>query len=647
VAAVAESDPDRPDTGEQQASGPVSSAPESVQAQARLGSGGRRSVGLPSGAAWLILCCYLAGAIAVTGHLWADPAGRLQVGDPHDVDLFAWYMRYAATAVSHGRLPALVTTALNPPQGVNLMWNTSFLLPGTVLAPVTLLAGPQVSLTVVLTLSLAGSAAALFFVLRRWEASIPAAALGGAVYGFSPAMINSGIGHYHLVFAVLPPLMIHALLRLLTGRGRAVWNGVWLGVLVGAQVFIGEEMLVYTAIACLILTVAVALQWPRAAIGRAGPTVLGLAVAGVVALVISGRALWVQFHGPLTERGAAEFFWSTNLSFFVSPTGNVLFHTSASAAAAQDTHLGTPEVLAYLGWPLLAVLAVAIVWFWRDARVRTAGIAFLVLELFSLGAGSQPFISGKVLPWHWLAGLPGLSSVLPDRFALLADGAAAAVLAFSLDCARAAVRARTVDGTQDPARARTLDGTQDSERARALDGAGASVRARGRGVAWIPAAVAVLAVVPLIPLPYQTALATPVPAGWRAAFTTLRLEPDARVLVVPIPNVGHTEAMRWQADTGEPGSMIGGYYLGPAPGTRQAMFDPMPARSTAHYLDKIWAGVRPLNTAAVASIRAALAVWRPAAVVAVTSAGSPTGRVLIKLLGKPGYRGGGVLAWRR
>jgi hypothetical protein len=621
VAAVAESDPDRGDAGEHRASGPaVNGAPESVEERPALQ---RHSADLRRGAAWLILCCYLAAALAVTVRLWADPAGRLQVGDPHDVDLFAWYMRYAATAVSHGRLPALVTTALNPPQGVNLMWNTSFLLPGIVLAPVTLLAGPQTSLTVVLTLSLAGSAAALFFVLRRWEASVPAAALGGAVYGFSPAMINSGIGHYHLVFAVLPPLMIHALLRLLTGRGTAVWNGAWLGVLVGAQVFIGEEMLVYTAVACLVLTVAVALQWPRAAIRRAGPAALGLAVAAAVALVISGRALWVQFQGPLTERGAAEFFWSTNLSFFVSPTGNVLFHTSASAAAAQDTHLGTPEVLAYLGWPLLAVLAVAIVWFWRDARVRTAAIAFVVLELFSLGAGSQPYISGKVLPWHWLAGLPGLSSVLPDRFAILADGAAAAVLAFALDDARAAVRAR----------------------GRGV--ARASVRARGRGVAWIPVAVAVLAVVPLIPLPYQTAQAQPVPAGWQAAFAKLRLEPDARVLVVPIPNVGHTEAMRWQADTGNPGSMIGGYYLGPAPGTRQAMFDPMPARSTAHYLDKIWAGVRPLNSAAVASIRAALAVWRPAAVVAVTSAASPTGRVLIKLLGRPGYRDGGVLAWRR
>jgi hypothetical protein len=583
----------------------VPSAVESSQAAARPPA--RIAAFTP----WLILCCYLAGAVAVTARLWVDPAGRLQVGDPHDVDLFAWYVRYAATAVSHGRLPALVTTALNPPQGVNLMWNTSFLLPGILLTPVTLLAGPQTSLTLVLTLSLAGSAAALFFVLRRWGASNSAAALGGAVYGFSPAMINSGTGHYHLVFAVLPPLMIHALLRLLTGRGKAVRTGAWLGLLVGAQVFIGEEMLVYTTVACLVLTVVLAVQRPRTAAERAGPAALGLVVALVVALVIAGHALWVQFHGPLTERGATEFFWSTNLSFFVSPTGNVLFHTSASALAAEHTHLGTPEVLAYLGWPLLAVLALAMIWFWRDARVRAAAITFVVLEVFSLGAGSQPFVSGKLLPWRWLAGLPALSSLLPDRFAILADGAAAAVLAFCLDRAREAVRNR------------------------------------GRRATWIPAAVAALAVVPLIPLPYQTAAVSALPAGWQAAFARLRLEPDAPVLVVPIPNVGHTMAMRWQADTGEPGSMIGGYYLGPAPGTRHAMFDPMPARSTAHYLDKIWAGVRPLNSAAVASIRAALAIWRPAAVVAVTSPGSPIGRVLIKLLGRPGYRGGGVLAWRR
>ena len=156
-------------------------------------------------ASWLVLGCYLLGAMALTARLWADPAGRMPAGNPHDVDLFAWYMRYTATAIAHGHLPSLVTTALNAPRGVNMMWQAFSPLLGILLTPVTLLAGPQVSLTVLLTLSFAGSAASLFWVLRRWGASVTAAALGGALYGFSPALINSGFGHYHLVFAVLPP----------------------------------------------------------------------------------------------------------------------------------------------------------------------------------------------------------------------------------------------------------------------------------------------------------------------------------------------------------------------------------------------------------------------------------------------------------
>ena len=72
---------------------------------------------------------------------------------------------------AHGRLPDLVTTALNAPQGINLMWNTSFLLPGVVFAPLTLAIGPQATLTVLLTLGFAGSAATMFWVLRRWGAS--------------------------------------------------------------------------------------------------------------------------------------------------------------------------------------------------------------------------------------------------------------------------------------------------------------------------------------------------------------------------------------------------------------------------------------------------------------------------------------------
>ncbi len=44
------------------------------------------------------------------------------------------------------------------------------------------------------------------------------------------------------------------------------------------------------------------------------------------------------------------------------------------------------------------------------------------------------------MPFHWLQGSPVLSQVLPDRPSILADGAAAAVLAFWLDLARSSLR---------------------------------------------------------------------------------------------------------------------------------------------------------------------------------------------------------------
>src|ERR1700684_4658133 len=72
---------------------------------------------------------YLLAALALTLWLWRDPASRTVAGNPNDSDQFAWFFRYDAAAIAHFRLPALVTTAMNAPQGVNVMWNTVMLLP--------------------------------------------------------------------------------------------------------------------------------------------------------------------------------------------------------------------------------------------------------------------------------------------------------------------------------------------------------------------------------------------------------------------------------------------------------------------------------------------------------------------------------------
>ena len=591
----------------------VSLVPSAVESSPVTGRSHDRA---GSGAQWLILGCYLLAAVVLTLRLWVDPASRVQSGDPEDVDLFAWFMRFAATAVAHGHLPALVTTALNTPRGINVMWNTSFLLPGVVLTPVTLLLGPQVSLTIALTIGFAGSAASLFWVLRRWGASTWAAALGGALYGFSPALVDSGIGHYHMQFAVLPPLIIDAALRIVTGRGHPVRNGLWLGLLVAAQVFTGEELLTLTGVAGLLFVVVMAASRPHAVLHRLLGTAIGLATAAGAALAISGYALWVQFHGPLTEHGSPWITpgrpnsFTSSAADLVTPAGNLLLH---SAAVATGSSL-LPEYLGYLGWPLLIVLVAAAIRYWRDLRVRAAAVTCAVLELFSLGGNTSH------LPWHWLQRLPLLSQVLPDRFGIVADGAAAATLAFSLELALSV----------------------------------APDRPGSRGGAWArrnwPFAVAVLALLPLIPLPMQAAPTPPVPAGWQAAFA--RLGPDARVLVVPVPYSHAPEAMRWQADTGEPASLTGGWFVGPDEagqavtdyyGSSNAEF----VAEAAEYLDSLWTtGPPTYRSLPDKQTDLMLAYWRPTAVLAVTSPGSRLERVLSRLFGRPYFRIRQVMVWR-
>ena len=573
-----------------------------------------------AGAYWLVMGCYLLGAVALTWHLWADPSSHAQVGDPADVDQFAWFVRYAATAVSHGRLPALVTTAMNAPRGINMMWNTTFLFPGIVLSPVTLLAGPQVTLTIVLTLGFAGSAASMFWVLRRWGASMTAAPLGGALYGFSPALLDAGIGHYNFQFAVAPPLIIDALLRIVTGRGSAVRTGIWLGLLTAAQLFTGEELLADTALAGLVLVAVLAASHPRAVRERARDAAFGLGVSTAVVLLICGRALWVQLRGPLSQHGSWEKLgtFTNHLGGFVTPPGSLLFHMRASPTTASTGTGYLPEYLAYLGWPLIVLLVAAAIRYWRDPKVRVMAVTWAALEVFSLGGVGRKFLGfhypGALLPWHWLQSLPVIGAMLPDRFSILADGAAAAVLAFALDLAR-------------------------SE----------APEASGWRRRSLPFAVAVLALLPLVPLPMQTGTVTPVPVGWQAAFARLRLPANAPVLVVPVPYSHRPEPLRWQADTGQPGSLNGGWFVGPNR-SGQAMvewFGPHRIATFIGYLDALWAGSPPAVIPSARQINADLAYLRPAAVVAVTSLGSPVAHRLTELFGRPTFEVGQVLAWRR
>jgi len=573
----------------------------------------------------ITLYCYLLGAIYVTSRILASPASIRQNGDVEDVNQATWFMRYAATAVQHFRLPALITTALNAPHGVNLMWNTSLLLPGVVLSPVTLLFGPQVALTVLLIIGFAGSAASMFYVLRRWHASPLAAALGGALYGFSPALVNSGIGHYSLVVAILPPLMIDRTLRIVTGQGRPVRNGIWLGVMAAAQIFISEEALVDAAITAVLLLIVLALSKRQQVRSRVRPSAIGLGTAAVVGLVLSVRGLWVQFHGVAAKGAAATTIISyhgklTNLGTlpiaFVNPSEGVLLHTTGMGHLANNYPQPLPEYLAYLGVPLIIVLLFAIIRFWHHLPIRVAGVTCLLLEW--LGMGPRPLqqhltLPAFLLPWSLIQHLPVLNGMVPDRLAILADACAAAVLAFALDLARSRRYAPF---------------------------------SRWHAGAAIATGIAVFALLPLIPAPYDPVPVNPVPAGYAATFTALHLAPNARVLLAPYPYSGTSGVMRWQAETGEPASMIGGDFIAPNQPGRLGRAGRSGMTPTSYYIDYLYAGDVSQPEPTRGQIQADLASWDPSAVVAVTVPGSPLGKFLIALFGQPTTHIGSVLGWR-
>jgi hypothetical protein len=560
---------------------------------------------------WLLVVSgYLAAALALNWRLWLGFGAMAPVGDPGpaDNDLMAWFMRYAADAVAHGQLPALVTTALNSPHGISLMWNNSVLLPAVALAPVTLLGGPLASLTVLATLGYAGSAAAMYWLLRRHAASVFAAGLGGAVFGFSPGMVNAGIAHYGVEFAVFAPLLAEAALSLLTGRGRPLPTGAWLGLLTAAQLFTGEEMLYDVVIGCLLLALVLGASCRSAVRGRLDGTVRGLCAAAAVALLICGYALWTQFDGPLTEHGSPWPIttFGNGFSAFVDPQAQLVVHSASSAAYAAAHGALSAEYVAYLGPPLLVLVAAATVWYWDDLRVRAAGVTWAVLEALSLGA------NGPVLPLYWLQHLPLLGDMIPSRMSVLADAAAAAVLAFSLDLVRSGVP-----------------------------------RTAGPLLRSAPVVVALLAVLPLVPRPVAAVPGVPVPAGWDTVFSRLRLPASASVLVVPAPYSQHGEAMLWQADTGRPGKLVAGWFLGPGPSGNAvtSYWGPRYTTASVHCLDALWQGKNPGPSCGKA-LGYALKYWHPAAVVADTPPGTPLARFLIGLLGEPAVRDGRLLGWR-
>ncbi|SCE73957.1 hypothetical protein GA0070607_0989 [Micromonospora coriariae] len=562
----------------------------------------------------LVVVGYLGLAVLLTSGQWRHP-GRLfhQAGDQV---LFEWMLAHAARAVVAGENP-LHSTALNAPDGVNLMANTSVLGLGVPLAPVTLLFGSQVAFCVAVVCCLAGTATAWYALLRRRLVTAPsAAAVGGLICGFAPGMISQAGAHLHVAAQFLVPAILALVFRPGPGPG-AVWRpGVGLGLLLVWQVFIGEEVLVFLALAAGVFALGYALA-DRVAARRLAPDLLRrLAVAAVVAAVLLAYPIWFQFHGPQHYSGmafAARGFQLDAASFTASARQTVLGDDWLPGLLSPNP----TEENSFFGPGLLVLAVVVVIWLWRRPLVRALAGCGLVFALLSLGTelrvdGTATGIPG---PYRLIAELPLLDLAVPARFALVCVPVLGVLMALSLDRVRPARRPPAAPGL--PVR-----------------------------LLWTGAVAAAL--LPLVPTPIKAVPVAPVPefvadGGWRP------LVPPGRTVVAvpPVTGAALSPVMLWSARTGLAFRAPGGYFIGPTGPDDPAARWGAPDRPTAVLLRRV------AETGAVPALTDAdrrqavedLRYWRAALVVLGRLAhGEPVRRTIEELLG-PGRPVDGGWVW--
>jgi hypothetical protein len=483
----------------------------------------------------------LALALYVTHGLWQAPYTSAISDNVSDQAFFEWTLGYGVYLLGHGGDP-FFTTLMNVPLGVNLAANTSITAYAILFAPLTKLAGPQISLLTILTLNLAGSAFAWYlFLCRRLVRNRVAAALGGIFAGFAPGFIAHANGHLNWTSGWIAPVVIGQLLKL-REPGRWLRNGIVLGVLLGVSFSIAAEGLFFTALAGGVFMITwSAARATRAEARAALPTVLAaLGVTAVVAGALLAYPLYLLFAGPQTFSGTGfnQRHYAEDLaSYFAYPD------RSLAAWAGLGNHLAPnpTEETSFFGLPLMILIVAALVLLWRRAdpgrraTLRALAVVGGVFLVVSLGPRLQFFHHDTdiPLPYALLARLPLFDSALPARFALVLAGVFAVVLAL------------LADELLHPAPARPLS----------------------PGVQGMFAAALAVALVPLFPLPllYTARAAEP---RFIAGGDWKRYVPANGVLsALPFAINVAADGQRWQAYTmargGRQFRIPDGYFLGP------------------------------------------------------------------------------------
>ena len=503
------------------------------------------------GSWWVALVAlgsYCVGAWLLLSPLGLADRTHLPVCACGDAALQVWFLELARVTLGQGHL-ASHTSLIDYPSGINLADNVSFPLLGTLFAPVTALIGPVGTFVLLLRLGIVLSSLSAFFVLRRLVRSGFAAAVGGALYGFSPYMTHQAPVHAFLVFVPLPPIMLLIVAEeaSLSRSGGAFKRGMLLGILAVAQFFISAEILI-TTVLIAVVTLASFAAWHLAARRQLRTQAKSLcrltAGAFTVAVPFMAYPAWYALFGPERVVGPTQPVTLPGIDVLGSVLPPDRYLLAGGILGWRGPTVPLQGDMAFLGVPLLILLVWVVVRFRNLIAVRAAAV--VAVSAWLLALGPRLVVNGRVtqvpLPFAVLARIPVLQDVTPSRLTLYVDWAAAVLVAFGI--------------------AGLIESTRRITRSTG-PGARAMTRRKAAAVASIGAAGIAAAVAPVLPASRVPIAALGPAQQFAGGLVSHHIPMGAVVLTVPYPAYPNDQAMLWQAEDGMRFSLVGGYALRP------------------------------------------------------------------------------------
>jgi glycosyltransferase involved in cell wall biosynthesis len=554
------------------------------------------------------LLLFLLMSMALYSGRLFDPGHRYLVDSLQDQNQWEWFFGVTAHNLAHLDNP-LFSDAQNFPAGVNLMANTVMLGLSVPLAPLTLLAGPALSLAVAMTLGLAVTGFAWYrLIVRRVVRHRPAAFAGACLAAFAPPMVSHANAHPNFVVLFMIPLIVERALRLCEG-GRVVRDGVVLGLMAAYQVFLGEEPLLLAALGMVLFAAAYAVVRPEAARAAWHPLLKGLGIAAAVCLPLVAYPLLWQFTGPQSYANMPHGDNAGN-----SPLALLSFAerslVAGSAERANALSINPTEQNAFYGWPLVALAFAITVRLWDRALVKALAVTAVGAALLSLGPTFRIPLTERTYPGPWalLAHLPLFESVIEGRAAMVCAPALGMLLAL------------------------------------ALEGLAAT---RHRGTQYLGLLGVCLALLPLVPAPLKTVARAETPAFFTDGTYQSYVHAGESLVTVPLPDAGDATPLRWQEEADYGFRLPGGYFNGPWGKERRGIYGAAPRYTSQLFSDVRDTGVVPeIGENWRAQAARDLAYWKAGVlVVAPQPHADALRRALRELMGRDGKWVDGVWVW--